>query len=456
MQFNLQKKLMLLLLAVIFIALSSAVLVRSLVIRDFRAFGEGRMLDQLYRIQAVLEGRYQQHKGWQAQQVADDLVWARLSGFDLRLYDSEEKLVLDTGQALVMLPEPMKERVAASLAQHDPTDKPGDYHTYPLFMAGEEIGHLEVRLPSPPREQIFISASNKFLTYSVAGLGIVALTLSIFTARRLARPLRELTLASEALATGDAAPRVQVGGKDEIGRLAAAFNRMADSLEQQERLRRKMLSNAAHELRTPLMVIRGELEGMMDGILPTTGEALQSLHDETTRLTGIMDGMDDLTKAQAASLTLQRREIILVPFLKELLSRFARQAEASGIKLDVAGDERLTAWIDPDLFTRIIVNLFSNATRAMPSGGQFDLLVTRQDDSTTLVEIMDTGCGIAPEQLPHIFERFYKGENGGLGLGLAIVKELVEAQNGTINVNSEPGKGTCFLITLPCYQTDRP
>ncbi len=449
MQFNLQKKLMLLLLAVIVITLSSAVLVRNLLVRDFRAFGEGRMIDRLYQIQAVLEGRYQQQLKWQSKQIADDLVWARLMGFETRLFDAEGNPVLDTRQALSMIPDSMQQRVAASLAQQEQTAEPGEFHSYPLFMGGEEIGHLDVRFPRPPREQFFISSSNKFLTYSVLGLGLIAIILSVIAARRLARPLQELTAAAEGIAAGNAARRVQTAGHDEIGRLAAAFNQMADALEQQERMRKQLVSNAAHELRTPLMVIRGELEGMLDGLLPTSKDALQSLHDETSRLTGILDGVDELTRAQAAFFTLQLREVPLLPFLGEVLSRFTRQAEEQRVQIAVEGDRGISVRIDPDLFTRIIINLISNALRAMPDGGLLRIAGLSESADSVAITVADTGEGIPEDQLPHIFERFYKGSEGGLGLGLAIVKELVEAHKGVISVTSKPGMGTCFRIELP-------
>jgi two-component system sensor histidine kinase BaeS len=224
---------------------------------------------------------------------------------------------------------------------------------------------------------------------------------------------------------------------------------MADTLAAQERLRKQLVSNAAHELRTPLMVIRGELEGMIDGLLPTTPEALQSLHDEAARLAAILDGVDELTRAQASSLTLNLQPTRLVPFFQQIVSRFATQAAEQQIRITVEGDPTLTARIDRDQFTRIIINLATNAFRAMPQGGQFDLLVTKTNAHSVYIDIMDTGCGIEPDQLPHIFERFYKGKNGGLGLGLAIVKELIDAHNGTISVQSESGKGTCFLLELP-------
>ncbi len=449
MHFSLQRKLLFLLTLVILIALSSSILLRNFVIRYFKAFGEGRMLDRLYQVQAVLEGRYEQVGGWKQQQVANDLVWAWLSGFELRLYDTDNRLVLDTEQALASLPPLMQQRIAASRNRHPVSPQPAEFQSYPLFLRGEEIGHLDLRLPQPVHETFFISSSNRFLAYSMLGLGFIAVILSFFAARRISRPLQELTAAAEGLAGGDPGRRVQTVTKDEIGRLAATFNRMADTLEAQERLRKQLVSNAAHELRTPLMVISGELEGMIDGLLPTTPEALQSLHDEAARLAAILDGVDELTRAQAAILQLNRQRTPLVPFFAQILSRFARQAADQNVRITVAGDQDVQAWIDPDLFTRIIINLATNAFRAMPGGGQFDILVTKTNMHSVSVDIMDTGSGIDQELLPHIFERFYKGKNGGLGLGLAIVKELVEAHGGTIGVTSKPGKGACFQIELP-------
>lgn len=449
MLFSLQRKLLALLALVILVALSSSVLLRNLVIRDFKAFGEGRTLDRLYQLQAVLEGRYERNDGWKREQIADDLVWAWLGGFELRLYGADNTLVLDTDQALAALSPAMRQRIAASLGRRPRPPVSAPFRAYPLFLEGEEIGHLEVRLPQPVHEDFFISASNRFLAYSVAGLGIIALLLSILASRRITRPLQELTVAAERLAAGEAGNhQVRVSANDEIGRLAATFNRMAEALASQERLRRQLVSNAAHELRTPLMVIRGELEGMLDGLLPATTEALQSLHDETVRLAAILDGVDELARAQSAALSLQVQPTALAPFCRQVLSRFSAQASQQQVTLDVTGDESVTAAIDRDRFTQILINLASNALRAMPDGGALTLSVSTPAPGQIQLACSDTGTGIEPDQLPYLFERFYKGKGGGLGLGLAIVKELVEAHDGSIQVAGRPGGGTVFTIGL--------
>lgn len=449
MRFSLQRKLLVLLGMVTLLALSSALLLRSLIIQDFKAFGEGRMLDRLYQVQAVLEGHYGQNGRWQRDQVESDLVWAWLSGIDIRLYDQDERLVLTREQAIQRLSPTMQQRIAASTARMPHADATTEFQPYPLFYQGEEIGHIDVRLPRPLHEAFFIRSSNRFLAYSVIGLGAAAILLSILAARRISRPLQELTRATAGLAEGAVYRHVAVRTNDEIGQLAASFNRMVDTLEAQERLRKQLVSNAAHELRTPLMVIRGELEGMLDGLLPVTSESLQSLHDEVNRLSTILDGVDELTRAQAGLAGLDLHQTHLRPFFSQILSRFARQAEEQQVMLSVIVDDTLTAPLDPDQFTRILINLVSNALRAMPQGGTLTVKARQADSNTISIEIDDTGCGIAQEELPHIFERFYKGKQGGLGLGLAIVKELVEAHHGSINANSTPGSGTSFVIMLP-------
>lgn len=448
MRFNLYHKLLLLLMVVILIALSSSLVLRNLVIRDFKAFGEGRMLDRVYQVQAVLEGRYEQSGSWSKDRVRDDLVRIWQSGLELRLFDAGGRLILDTEQAVQGLSLVMRQRVMDSSGRRPPVDSRVPFQNYPLFLNEEEIGHIEIRLPHPVHEAFFITASNRFLLYSTLGLGLIALLLSFLMARRISRPLQELTAAAERLATGEPGEQVNIQSADEVGRLGQSFNRMSVALAAQERLRRQLVSNAAHELRTPLMIIRGELEAMIDGVLPTTPESLQSLHDEAGRLAAILNGVDELTRAQASALHLQLQPVVMLPYIRQVLERFSRSMEEQQIRLVFEGSGSETCQIDPDQFARILINLVANAMRSMSAGGTLTVRLHQAEDQLQIV-IKDTGCGISEEQLPCIFERFYKGKEGGLGLGLAIVKELVEGHRGSVSVQSTPGKGSEFSIALP-------
>ena len=252
MHFSLYRKLLFLLLFVIAISLSSSILLRNFVIRDFKAFGEGRMLDRLYQLQAVLEGRYEEDGGWKAASVRDDLVRAWQAGFESRLYDSENRPVLDSSQAIEQLPTVMRQRVLASSSNRPPIETSSPFQSYPLFLDEKEIGHIDIRLPRPVHESFFISSSNRFLVIIIAGLGLFAIIISFIAARRISYPLRELTDAAAKLASGEPGGQVRIRTSDEIGRLASTFNRMSDALSAQERMRKQLVSNAAHELRTQI------------------------------------------------------------------------------------------------------------------------------------------------------------------------------------------------------------
>jgi len=223
---------------------------------------------------------------------------------------------------------------------------------------------------------------------------------------------------------------------------------MADALEAQEKLRRRLVSSAAHELRTPLTIISGELEGMIDGVLPMDREGLQSMHDEAARLTAILNAVDDLTRAETAVMSLNYEEINLKPHLISIVGRFERlfQEKRAVLLLDCPEGIRLQA--DPDRLSQIIINLISNAHKAIPVGGR-TTIVASAGDAMVCITVSDNGGGIPAVDLPHVFERFYKGKNGGLGIGLAIVRELVNAHGGTVDVSSTAGEGTRFKVSLP-------
>jgi two-component system sensor histidine kinase BaeS len=281
-------------------------------------------------------------------------------------------------------------------------------------------------------------------------MGGIAVLASLLVSRRLTRPLKRLVDQTRAIRRGELEMRTEITSSDEIGRLSHAFNEMADDLQFQESLRRKLIANVAHELRTPLAAMTAELEAMMDGVLPLDMGRVRSLNEETGRLRVMLDGIDDLTQAQASSLNLSPRQISLQEFLKNIVERFSIQARENGVTLDVT-EREVTVYADPDRLSQIIINLLNNAIRAVPEGGNVRLDYGREADGV-FIEIIDNGTGIAADELPHIFERFYSGPGGGLGLGLTIVKELVDAHGGEISIHSDPGVGTRVRIALPGNQ----
>jgi len=444
---NLWIKFFLLLIAVSLIALSSAFLLRELMLSDFREYLEGEMEDRVYWVTASLESAYEKDSGWSKEGVAEDIVWAYMLGIKARLYDTDGALVTDTEEAVQALSPPIQKRVL-SLSESMTADIEGKFIPYSLFLGGKEIGHIEVSFLRPKKENVFIYRSNRMLLLSLLLLGGIVIILSLVFSRKLTKPVKRLTEGVTAISEGNLRERVSISGRDEISRLSDAFNRMAQTLETQESLRKKLTSNIAHELRTPLAIVRGELEGMMDGFIPMNRENLESLYAEIGRLRNIIERLEDLTQAEASSLSLRKQEIELMPFLNNIAGRFMKAFSDKGVSLEAHGEGGLSAHADPERLSQVLMNLLSNALRATEKGGSVRITAARKN-TECLIEVADTGCGIKKEDLPFIFERFYKGKDGGLGLGLAIVKELVDAHGGRIEVQSEYGTGSSFTIYLP-------
>jgi two-component system sensor histidine kinase BaeS len=448
MNCSLRCKLLVLLLTVIAVALSAAVVLRGFIVSDFRHYIDGELQDRVQRVIAQLEGAYDRHGAWKREELAVEMAWALQMGVEVRVIDNAGRTVLDTREAIGLLSPLMRKRLL-EVSGYEPDGAERDFVSHPLFLKGSEIGRLDARLLSPLKDDYFINSSNRFLALSMAILGIIALLLSLVASRRLAKPVLDLSDAASGIAAGDLSRRVELRGHDEIGKLAVSFNRMAESLEAQEKLRRRLLSGAAHELRTPLAIISGELEGMIDGVLPTSRQGLQSMHDEAARLATILNGLDDLTRAESSALSLQRETVALKPFLSAIGDRFERLFAEKNAVLLIDCPDSLMLRADSDRLSQILINLLSNALRAVDSGGRVSMVAYRGEAGDVCVTVADNGTGIAEEDIGHIFERFFKGTGGGLGLGLAIVRELVAAHGGTVSVTSRPGVGTSFLVRLP-------
>jgi two-component system sensor histidine kinase BaeS len=440
-------KFLLLLFAVSLIALSAALLLRELMVRDFRGYLEGEMEDRVYWVTASLESNYQNFSGWNWQSIVEDTVWALMLGFDVKLYDAKGALVVDTQSAIDSLSPLVKKRVLA-ISESRTGRESGQYVPYALFLGGNEIGLLRVKFLRPKKESIFIQRSNRLLLISLLALGGIAILLSIIFSKRLTNPIEGLTEAAVAIGDGDLKRRVAIAGHDEITKLSDAFNRMAQSLEIQESLRKKLTSNVAHELRTPISAIRGELEGMIDGFIPTDREHLQSLYAEIGRLRNILEGIEELSRAEASGLTLRKQEIELAPFLNNIIDRFRNVFQDKGVSINLACDGGLRVSADPDRLSQVVINLLSNALKATEKSGNVWVKAAKGEGGT-LLEVRDNGTGIKPEDLPYIFERFYRGAGGGLGLGLTIVRELVEAHGGRVSAASEYGRGATFTVLIP-------
>ena len=443
---SLSFKFLLLLLAVAAVALSGTVVLRGLMLRDFRAYLEGNEEDRVYGITADLEGSYERDGGWDPAAQVRSAVWALTLGFEMRLLDEGGRTVIDTEGALERVP-PLAKRRLQALTQLRGSPF-GPFVPYTLFLRGKQIGTVEVRALRPATEGLFIQRADLFLISSVAVVGALALLLSLLFSRRLTRPIRELALAATEISKGRLERRVRTSRRDELGNLAEAFNRMAAGLERQEMLRRKLLADVAHELRTPLGVMRGELEGLMDGVIPLDEKRFQSLYEETGRLKTMVEAVEDLNQAEAGALSLRRQQVALPPFLESIVGRFRTAFEEKGVALELACVGDLHVLADPERLSQVVLNLLSNALKATAKGCLV-LVSARPGKGETEIVVEDNGTGIREDDLPFIFERFYHGPGNGLGIGLTIAKELVEAHGGRIEARSARGKGTVFTVSLP-------
>jgi len=248
---------------------------------------------------------------------------------------------------------------------------------------------------------------------------------------------------------------VEVQSEDEIGELAQAFNAMADGLARLEELRRNMVSDVAHELRTPLSNIRGYLEAVRDGVVEPRPEVIASLYEEAMLLNRLVDDLQELSLAEAGQLRLERRPVAPADVVNKATEAARAQAAAKGIALQVDLPEGLPLVdVDSQRIGQVLGNLLSNALTHTPSGGKV-VITAQARQSDVELRVGDTGEGISPEHLPYIFERFYRADKsrsratGGTGLGLSIARQLVEAHGGRISVASQAGRGTTFTFTLP-------
>ena len=303
----------------------------------------------------------------------------------------------------------------------------------------------------------FLARVSRSFVLSLGGAMTVALIVGVAVARTISRPLRDLTVATQAVATGDLGRQVAVSSQDEVGRLAISFNAMSKDLARAETARRRMTADIAHDLRTPLSVILGHTEALRDGVLPLTPVNLDVVHDEAMRLNRMVEDLRTLSQADAGELRLNRREVSITELLEHAAAAHAPGAANSNIELktELAADLPLLE-ADPDRLARVFGNLLDNALAHTPAGGIVTLSAKQNGNGGGLrISISDTGPGIAAEDLPHVFQRFYRADKSrhrdgnGSGLGLAISKSIVNAHKGKIWAENLPGMGTRFVIELP-------
>lgn len=400
-------------------------------------------------IAATLAQAYQQAEGWTGAELSGAYALATAARADLVVLDPDGQLVATTPPSMGNLMTSMHGDAAV------PPSDLGDPRRVDVQIDGERAGTAVLRFPATglpaPERQVRDALARTVL----AGTGIAAvaaLGAAVFVSRRVTRPIVALT---------EAARRVEVGDRDaraglteapgELGELADAFDQMADALRREDELRRTLVADVAHELRTPATILQASCEEMIDGLADPTPERLSSLHDEVLRLGRVIEDLEALASAQAAGLHLTRAPVDLADVATETAGLLRSKFEDAGLTLSTV-TASATVDGDRDRLHQITLNLLTNALKFTPRGGTVTLSAGPLEGLAKL-EVSDTGPGIPPEELPRVFERFWRGAGAGRGtgsgIGLAIVAELAKAHGGRVTVDSAPGRGATFTVLLP-------
>ena len=404
------------------------------------------------RVQEAIGPRFSSHprEGRNTGEMMPRMMSGMGGGADERL------LLVDANGRLVADSDPEGEPVSLSPIALD--------KGAPIRVNGQKVGTLLIVSSLGelnPFQSAFLRQINILMPLAGGVAVLAVLVVSGFQARRIVAPVRALVEAAGRVAGGDLSQRIPVTSQDELGEMAAAFNTMATGLEQQQELRHRAMADIAHELRTPLSVLQIELESIEDGLTVPTPEVITGLQTDVAHLRRLVDDLRMLSLAEAGELQMETEPVEMGDLIQDVVKRMQGAARAKGITLDTrVPATALPVTGDPQRLAQVLLNLLSNAMQHTPSGGQITVSAQRVEEDgehgeEVHVTVQDTGGGIPAEDLPHIFERFYRTdrarsrETGGSGLGLSITRSLVEAHGGRLWARSMEDQGSVFTFALP-------
>jgi two-component system, OmpR family, sensor histidine kinase BaeS len=385
-------------------------------------------------ISVAAASAWDRNDSWASADLSPVLDLAAKIGVDLQIRDS-------AGRAVASSPG-----FAAGTAAES---------SVPIAVRGEQLGAALVRFTGSglgAADNVLRTALLRAIAGAAGLAALLALTAGLAVARRITRPIAALIAVTRSMAGGDRASRVGgIKAPGELRELAAAFDQMADTLDREDQIRRDLVAGVAHELRTPVAVLQAGHEALLDGITEPTPAELSSLRDEVLRLARMVDDLQTLAAADAAGLHLQRRPADLADIAVGAADSLARRFEAA----DVALRRRLSpapVLGDPRWLHQVLTNLLGNALKFTPAGGSVTI-ATGPEGPDAVLQVADTGIGIPPGELPHVFDRFWRGQaaaqTSGSGIGLSVAAELARAHGGALTASSRPGQGTRLTLTLP-------
>jgi two-component system sensor histidine kinase BaeS len=399
---------------------------------------------ELSSVAHMLESYYLAKGSWDGV----DQVFTLYDRFDAR-DASRNALVLDKNYYLVLDLQKSPTPMAGPVYKVQEQDE-----VQSLTVRGETVGYLVLQSSSIADRFGFVGAIFFPITIIMFFLAVFLVIVATLLIRRFVNPLADLIFAAREVAHGKLNTRIPKKGPQDLQSLSESFNEMASSLERSDRERRDMLADIAHELRTPLSVIRGRLEGVVDGIYPENGSQISMVLEQTYLLQRLVDDLRLLTLVETRQLQFDKRNVNLGDVVERVLEMFSAEAQEKNILLSFSEKNgNLSSFIDPQRFEQVLSNLVGNSLRYVPEGGK--VWVTANETAQGVhITINDNGPGVSTEDLPYIFDRFWRKDKsrarstGGTGLGLAIARQLIEAQDGTIEARNLPEGGLELEIRI--------
>jgi two-component system sensor histidine kinase BaeS len=450
-------------LAALFIFLLFGVLANVILDRQFKEYTVNKEEQAIGDTVGLLKNQYQAWGGkWNLTGIENIGVNAMGQGLIIRVRDKDNAIVWDARVHNNGMCTAILEDMARNMQGYYRSFQGGyEEKSFPLVSGGETVGNVDVGYYGPffysDVDIAFLKTLNNLLLIAAVVSFVLCLLFGAYMSSRLAKPIRRVIDATGRIAGGDFECRItEKTDTKEIVELTDSVNSLANTLGKQELLRKRLTSDVAHELRTPLATLQSHMEAMIDGVWEPEPARLISCHEEILRLSGLVGELEQLSRYEGENLVLHMEKVELSGLLQGVMSDFAGAFDKKVITFSLDAPEH---WIegDRDKLKQLFINLISNAIKYTPDGGRIEVsLKSAQGDA--VVSVKDSGIGISEEDLPHIFERFYRTdrsrsrETGGTGIGLTISKAIAEAHNGTITVKSEPNRGSTFTVTLPDRQ----
>ncbi len=433
--------------------------------KQFRQYVIQKQEEKNLSVAQLLEERYVNWgQKWDLSGIENLGVSLLEEGLILKVQDAAGNSIWDATVHNNGMCSAMLMHMAENMKQYNQSFSGGyEEKDYPLTQNGRTIGTARIGYYGPyfysDGDLDFIRTLNRLLWAAAAVAMLAALAFGTLMSRQLTYPISRVINTARQIAKGNFSTRVVVKSNTrEIGELTSTINTLAESLGNQEKLRKRLTADVAHELRTPVATLQSHLEAMIDGIWQADTERLKSCHEEVLRIGALVGDLGKLAHYESENLVLNKSKFDFRELIQHLLTNFEYEFKIKGISIWLADPTSPLVpqyvYADKDKISQVVVNLLSNALKYTEAGGRVTLEIDSAPGWTTL-KCKDTGIGIKEEDLPHIFERFYRADQsrtratGGAGIGLAIARSIIEAHNGTISAESIPGKGTSFTMRLP-------